>query len=97
MTPEKNIQLRKTIFWDVDLNTIDLQQHSDFIIQRIFERGMWDEVMQTIHFYTKEKVIDVLLSAEYLRDSAIKLANVLFNLSPEQYKCYIKKQLRPNY
>lgn len=47
--------LRKSLFWDTDINSIDWERQYKAVIQRVFERGNEDERKEIIRFYTKEK------------------------------------------
>ena len=34
----------KSLFWDCDINDIDVEKHQDFIIRRVLDRGEWSAV-----------------------------------------------------
>lgn len=50
------IRLRKNLFWDTDINTIDWEKQSKAVIERIFERGNIGEKKEIIRFYGSPKV-----------------------------------------
>jgi len=52
--------LRSILFWDTDMNRIDWEKHSKFVIQRVFERGNEAEKEEITRFYGLEKVNAVL-------------------------------------
>lgn len=54
-TPKLSI-LRKSLFWDTDINRIDWHRQHKAVIRRIFERGNDEEKNETIRFYGKIKV-----------------------------------------
>ncbi|WP_312079366.1 DUF6922 domain-containing protein [Chryseobacterium sp.] len=60
-TPNLSI-LRKSLFWDTDINKIDWIRQQIPVIQRIFERGNDEEKNETIRFYGKRKVDSALKS-----------------------------------
>ena len=60
-TPNLEI-IRKSLFWDTDINLIDWDRHYKAIIRRIFERGNEIEKQELINFYGTER-IDIALSA----------------------------------
>lgn len=55
--------LRKVLFWDTELTKIDWEYQYKSIIKRIFERGNLQEKEEIIRFYGKEKVKEILGSA----------------------------------
>ena len=58
--PDKS-KYRKALFWDTNLETLDWQRNSEWIIQRVFEYGNQSEIEETIRYYGKSKIADVLL------------------------------------
>lgn len=48
--------LRKNLFWDTDINSIDWDKHAKSVIRRVFERGDTSEKEEIIRFYGLEKV-----------------------------------------
>ncbi|SDL48873.1 helix-turn-helix transcriptional regulator [Siphonobacter aquaeclarae] len=52
--------LRKTLFWDTEIEKIDWQQQSTAVIRRVFERGSEAEKAEILRFYGKAKVVSVM-------------------------------------
>lgn len=46
-----NFTLRANLFWDVDVQTIDLQKHKASVIERIVTRGRWEEFKEMMQFF----------------------------------------------
>ena len=61
--PDKS-KYRKALFWDTDFDTLVWQRNSESIIQRVFEYGNQGEIEETIRFYGKDKVANVLLGIQ---------------------------------
>ena len=53
---------RKAVFWDTDINTLDWNKNRQWIIRRVFEYGREDEILETICFYAKDVIKEVLSS-----------------------------------
>lgn len=51
--------LRKTLFWDTDMEKLDWQKQYVSIIKRIFERGNEQEKKVVFDFYGKQKIKQV--------------------------------------
>lgn len=58
-TPNLSI-LRKSLFWDTDINQIDWNKQNKAIIQRIFERGNKHEINEIKHFYGTAIINEVM-------------------------------------
>jgi len=51
--------IKKTLFWDTDINNIDWKSQYKAVIQRVFERGNDDEKGEILRFYGKDKIKEV--------------------------------------
>jgi len=49
------LQLRPSLFWDVNVETIDLQKHRASVIERITLRGRLDEFRAMLRYGTMAK------------------------------------------
>ena len=58
-TPNLSL-LRKSLFWDTDINRIDWQNQSKSVIRRVFERGNETEKNEIRRFYGRKKVDAIL-------------------------------------
>lgn len=50
-----SLTLRPNLFWDVDVQTIDLQKHKASVIERIVTRGRWEELKELLHFMGSQR------------------------------------------
>ena len=53
----------KNLFWDISLDSIDLEVHKRFIIERILENGTSDSVNDMFDIYTKKNIIEIILDS----------------------------------
>jgi len=58
-TPDLS-RLRKSLFWDTDINHIDWDRQYKAVIRRVFERGNEAEKKEIIHFYGMDKIQSVI-------------------------------------
>ncbi|MDP1762534.1 MAG: hypothetical protein Q8L07_01520 [Sediminibacterium sp.] len=88
--------LPKRLFWEFKYDEMDWHRDSGTVIERVAERGSPEEWQEMIQFYGEKKVKTTLKNkTTYLTDRAIKKVCSFFKLKPEDLKCYIKKQSRP--
>lgn len=52
--------LRKSLFWDTDIDGINWDKQSKAVILRVFERGSEEERNEIVRFYGAEKIESVL-------------------------------------
>ena len=64
-------RLRKSLFWDTNINTINWESQSKAVIRRVFERGNISEKKEIIRFYGPERIKPVIREAAgktYIKD-----------------------------
>jgi hypothetical protein len=85
----------KRIFWDVNFEDLDYELRSNFVIERVFERGDVEDIRQCRRFYGDERVSDALLNAKYLPLHTIHFASAIIDKPLTEFKCYTLRQLNP--
>ena len=56
--------LRKILFWDTDIKRIDWEKYKESVINRVFQRGNFQEKKEILRFYGSKIVRDVLDKSE---------------------------------
>ncbi len=87
--------LSRQAFWDVDFDNIDYQHYARFVIEKVIDRGTFDDFIELRKFYGDKKIRKEVVNAKWLGDKEIFFCCTIFNLQPQEFKCYIKKQLNP--
>lgn len=77
MNHQMKIQLSSSAFWDVDLQTLDTEKHSDFIIVRVFQYGLLNDLRAVLKFYPAGKIKKAFSAQRGIDKKAIALASVL--------------------
>lgn len=94
---EKTIILRPALFWDVNPEEIDLLKNQAFIIERITNRGHWEEFKKMVSYYGREKVKEVLVNARYLDKRSLSFCSFFFDIPQSEFRCYKLAQLNPEH
>jgi hypothetical protein len=92
-----SLTLRQNLFWDVDVNTIDLQKHQASVIERIVTRGRWEEFKDLLQFYGKPTVKEVLLNTRWLDKRTLAFCSAFFNIPITEFRCYKLAQSNPGH
>jgi hypothetical protein len=95
INPADIIHLSKQAFWDVDMDKLDYKKQANAIIRRVFDHGSWEDILEVIAWYGKEKVIAALISAPYLKEITTVFASKLFHIPYADFKCSTTKQFHP--
>jgi len=48
----------RVLLWDVEPDTVDLDRHADYLMERIMGRGSWEAMRWLRRTYPREKVAD---------------------------------------
>lgn len=95
MNALQQIGLSKTAFRDIDPDKLDAERDAAFIIQKVAERGLWQDVVHMMKSYPHSQIKQTLLDAAYLPDDVTNFFAHYFSLPLEQFRCYKRKQSLP--
>lgn len=95
INPAEIIHLSKQAFWDVDMNKLDYENNSDYIIAKVFDNGSLNDVLEIMAWYGNNKVARALKNAPYLKEITMVFASKLFNIPTSSFKCFTTKQYHP--
>ena len=59
ITPDLS-KFKQSLFWDTKMETVNWIRNYKWIIQRAFEYGNEEEIKETVRFYGREKVKEIL-------------------------------------
>ncbi len=91
------MNLRPSLFWDADVNTMNLQQHKRQIIERTLMRGRIEEVRALFAFYGKESIGEITLSSRYLDKLTLALCSAIYEKPITDFRCYKLAQSNPQH
>jgi hypothetical protein len=68
------------IFWDTPIKNIDMELHKNFIIERIFCRGLMVDLYFMIKIYSKEEIRDAVIKSKNLDKKTANWCSILYNI-----------------
>ncbi|HAS00107.1 MAG: hypothetical protein US57_C0011G0045 [Candidatus Moranbacteria bacterium GW2011_GWC2_37_73] len=84
---------KQSLFWDVDLGTIDPQTHKTFIVKRILSMGDIDDLNWAFQLYGAEILREIFLkSIDQFDAKSRNFWKVYFNIS-DQILCTTKQSM----
>lgn len=90
-----NFLTNEKLFWDSDIKKMDPQTHRQSIIERVLERGSWNEIKELIVFYGRPAIIEAAKEAPHFGEKTTHFISGYFSIPLEQMRCYREKQLNP--
>ena len=91
------MQLRPSLFWDADVQQMDIQKHRNAIIERTLMRGTYEEFWEILTYYGRETVKEVVLNARYLDKYSLAFCSAIFDIPKTEFRCFKLAQLNPGH
>lgn len=88
------ISVTKSLFWDVDVQSIDFNKHKRFIIGRVLMRGSFDDFLNILDYYGEDVIKEEVKQMRYLDKKTLRFCSFYFHIPLENFRCY--KQRRSN-
>lgn len=89
--------ISKKAFWDVNFEDIDFEKNQVFIIDKVFNYGGFQDQLEVIRFYGKEKISQNILKVPFFRKEVFAFVCGYFQLNPAHFQCYLKRQSNPSH
>jgi hypothetical protein len=89
------MEFRKSLFWDVNPETIDLEKDKAFVIERVLERGNTAEWLYIKEKFGLSKIKEEALKAGYLTKDTLQFCSVYFSEPFEKFRCWQKQMELP--
>jgi hypothetical protein len=87
--------LSKQAFWDVNMDTIDYKKHARYVMEKVIDRGSFEDFIALRKYYGDEKIKKEIVNVNWIGDKEIYFCCAIFDLELKDFKCYTKKQLNP--
>ncbi|MBO4601870.1 MAG: hypothetical protein J5651_01765 [Salinivirgaceae bacterium] len=82
----------KTLFWDVDSESIDLEINAPYVVQRVLERGQMSDWRLLCSYYGKQRIIDISKHLRSLEPRALAFVSAISSTPKEEFRCYTMRQ-----
>lgn len=83
------------LFWDTDVASINSEKHKQAIIERVIERGTWEQFKELVENYGRNEIIKAIKNARYFTDKTMHFVSGYFSIPLKDLKCYSYKQSSP--
>lgn len=83
------------LFWDGNIDALDLDKNKRYIIQRVLEYGTLSDWMIIKSFYGIDTISNEMLKVRTLDKISLSFLCTIANLKKEDFRCYTLKQSQP--
>jgi hypothetical protein len=87
--------LSPTAFWDVDRAALNYETNSRFVIEKVMNYGLWADILEILRYYGHDRVKTEIIQAPYLKKKTLSFCCAIFDLTPQQFRCYTRQQSNP--
>jgi len=85
-------QLSQYLFWDMDVDLLDVETNSAQLIQRVLEYGELDDWRKIREFYGLERIANDCKKLRSLNPKALSFVCAITGTKKEDYRCYHIRQ-----
>ena len=78
---------QKALFWDVNIDSLDIEAHSKFIIERVVSRGSLADWNLLKKIYGRGRIKNETLSLRCLDRKTVSFLSAYFNVEKSDYRC----------
>lgn len=95
MASAKNIisQFSHNLFWDTQLESIDMEANAPYIVQRVLECGRIEDWKFLVSYYSIPRITEIATNLRSLEPRAMSFISVISSTPLEQFRCYTLRQL----
>ncbi len=91
------LNLSPHIFWDVDVDTIDMDKNGVFVLQRVLQYGLLKDWLILKSNLGLERIKSIAVQIPVLDDVSISFLSNLLHIEKSEFRCYKNKQSNQNY
>lgn len=81
------------LFWDINPDNIDIEEHASFIVQRVLEYGTIEDWNYILSYYGISRILSIALQLRSLDPKALSFISAFTKTPRENFRCYTTKQL----
>ena len=81
-------QFTKNLFWDISQASFDVEQCPAQIVERVLERGEWNDWCLIRDYYGLERIAAICKTLRTLSPESLSYICCVTNTQKEDYRCY---------
>jgi hypothetical protein len=89
-----NANITKTAFWDVDVSKIDMERDSLFVMEKVFNYGLWADIKSVLAYYGIDRIKKEITQARYLKKTALSFLCLVTGLREQDFSTITRRKAR---
>jgi hypothetical protein len=78
----------KNLFWDVDVNSLDMEEHKSFIVARVLDYGTWNDWETIKNYYGLEELKNISTQLRSILPESLSFISTVTNTPENEFRCY---------
>ena len=75
------------LFWDTDKNNLDISGHKRFIIERVLQFGMPNDIKRLLSIYSEKDIIDVVKKSKSIDKKTANFWAIHYGIDKDEVLC----------
>ena len=85
-------KLSRVLFWDMDIDTADMDKYPAHFVQRVLEYGTMDDWRLLREYYGLNKIVEICKKLRTLDPICLSYICTISHTKEEDYRCYHFRQ-----
>jgi len=94
---KKDIKFSENLFWDVEESELDMDDHKEFIVERVLDYGFLNDWIIIKEYYSLEGVATIAKNIRSLMPNSLSFITLVTNTNKQDYRCYKLAQFIPQH
>jgi hypothetical protein len=83
-----DLKFDRALFWDIDPETLDVNEHARFIIERVLKKGSLEDWFYLKSIYRLDQIKKESLNIRSLDKRTLYFLSNYFNVNVKHFRCY---------
>jgi hypothetical protein len=93
----QDMKFSQHLFWDVDENDLNMEQHKEFIVERVLDYGFMNDWLIIKNYYSLEQLGDIAKNIRSLMPKSLSFISTMTDTNVVDYRCYKLAQSNPQH
>jgi len=93
---DKEKKLLKPLFWDTDINKLDVMKHKRYTIERILQFGLAEYVRWMLKHFEKEDIKETVKKSKVIDKKTANYWSIHYGINKEDILCFSRQSAQSN-
>jgi hypothetical protein len=76
------------LFWDADMNDLNLDVHKTYVVGRVLDYGEWNDWLAIRDYYGMDEIKNIALRIRTMFPKSLSFIATMTNTPETQFRCY---------